>query len=81
MMGREQYFTFCKRCGKQILMTYCPEEKRWMPCNPEIKRFRRAGGPETYVTPDGKICRGERAYDGEYGYRKHRKDCVRDADT
>lgn len=76
MGGREQYFRFCRRCGKQILMTYNSRKGQWVACDPEIRRFRRAGGPETFVTPNGEVCYGVRAYDGEIGYRKHRRDCT-----
>lgn len=76
MPERPQYFKECKRCHHQILMTYSPSKGRWIACDPEIRRYRRSGGPETFVTPEGEICYGERAYDGEYGYRKHRKDCA-----
>ena len=74
--GREQFFTECRRCKHQILMTYNPRTGRWIPCDPEIKRFRRSGGPETFVTPEGEVCYGERDRNGEFGYRKHRRDCV-----
>lgn len=77
MGNHDPYFTTCRRCGKQILMIYSPAAGKWVPCDPEIRRYRKSGGPETYVTPDGSVCRGERAYDGETGYRKHRKDCVK----
>lgn len=75
-MPTKQFFTTCKRCGKQILMTQDLGSLKWIPCEPEIRRFKPSGGPETYVTPEGKLQRGERAYDGEVGYRKHRKDCM-----
>ena len=74
--GREQFFKYCKRCQRQILMTYSPFTGRWIPCDPEIKRFNRGNGPETFVTPDGEILHGVRALNGEFGYRKHRRDCV-----
>ena len=76
MGDRDQFFAFCRRCGKQILMTYNQRKGKWIPCDPEIKRFRRAGGPETFVTPEGETCYGVRAVDGEFGYLRHRRDCV-----
>lgn len=75
MGNRDPYFTSCRRCGRQILMTYSPDSAKWYACDPEIRRYRPSGGPESYLTPDGKLRRGERAYDGDVGYRKHRKDC------
>lgn len=72
-----QFITFCRNCGRQILMTRCEDTGRWVPCDPEIFRFRRAGGPCTFVAEDGTLQRGERDNNGEWGYRKHRSDCVR----
>ena len=74
-MEHKQYFATCKRCGKKLLMTYNPVTLKWIPCDPELKRFSPGEGTETYVTPEGEVKHGGRAYDGEYGYRKHRKDC------
>ena len=48
----------------------------WIPCDPEIRKFIRSGGPNTYVTPEGVTVRGENARygrGGEFGYRKHRE--------
>ena len=72
---REPYFTTCRRCGKKILMIYSPDTAKWIPCDAELKQFKPSGGPETYVNQDGNVVRGERVYKGEYGHRKHRKDC------
>jgi len=70
-----QFYTICKRCGRQILMT--KTEQGWMPCHPEVMRFRPAGGPCTFVNEDGKVCRGERVFGGgEIGYEKHWRHCV-----
>lgn len=61
-----------------ILMTQRADDGRWVPCDPEIRRFRPSGGPETYINENGKTCRGKRDRDGsEVGYRRHRTDCVR----
>ena len=76
MPERPQYFKECKRCHRQILMTYSSSKGKWIACDPELRRYRRSGGPETFVTPEGEVCYGVKAYDGEYGYRKHRRDCV-----
>ena len=68
-----QFYTICRDCGKQILMTRCEDSGRWVPCDPYILRFQPSGGPETYVNADGKLCRGYRSDGGEFGYRKHRR--------
>ena len=47
-MPTKQFFTTCKRCGKQILMTQDLDSLKWIPCEPEIRRFKPSGGPETY---------------------------------
>ena len=71
-----QFYTHCRRCGRQILMTRNRQTGAWVPCDPEILRFTPAGGPETYVNTDGKYCRGKRDRNGEFGYRRHRRDCA-----
>ena len=43
----------------------------WVPCNPEILRFRPCVGADTYVTPEGDVVRGARDHDGMFGYKKH----------
>jgi len=78
----KQFTTLCRYCGKMIVMTFSGKDGRWVPCDPEIYRFRRSGGPFTYVNTEGVICRGERVNcrftdtSAEYGYRRHRKDCA-----
>ena len=77
----KQFETFCKRCGQKILMTWSEKDRRWVPCDPEIRRYRRSGGPFTYVNTEGAICRGERIGRGypepkaEFGYQRHRAYC------
>ena len=77
----KQFETFCKRCGKKIIMTYSNRSKRWIPCDPEIFRFKRDGGSFPYVDPEGNMCLGTRitgeqanSFD-EFGYQRHRVDC------
>lgn len=70
-----QYVTNCKFCGRPIVMTLT--EDGWKPCDPVLTRFTSAGGPETFVTHDGKIHRGRQSRDGQYGYRKHFNTCRR----
>lgn len=65
-----------------IVMTWCGREGRWVPCDPELRMYRRSGGPFTFVDTEGNLCRGERVsarfFDpaAEPGYRKHRIDCA-----
>lgn len=68
-----QYVTTCKYCGRQIVMTLT--EDGWKPCDPVMMRFTPAGGPETFVTHDGRVCRGRPDRNGEPGYRKHYRTC------
>lgn len=72
----EQFMTKCRRCGRQILMTRNVRTGQWVPCDPEIRRYVQSGGPETYVTPEGVLLHGQRDYNGEIGYRRHRRDCA-----
>lgn len=74
-MRSKQFFTTCKRCHRQILMTYCPDTMRWIPCDPELIRFCECDVPESYVTTEGIVKHGKPDANGEIGYRKHRKDC------
>ncbi len=70
-----QYFGICKGCKKQILWTRTRKGKS-MPVNPELIRFTPAGGPETFVTPDGDIVRGKRDSSSmRYGYISHFGTC------
>lgn len=68
----------CKRCGKPIWLVECAENGKWISCDREIRRFQPGTGTDTYVMEDGRIVRGGKPVTGgEYGYRKHRKDCDR----
>lgn len=71
-----QFYTFCKRCGRQILMTRCEKDGRWVPCDPEIRRYKRSGGPFSFVSTEGDLCYGTPDSNGEWGYRKHRRNCA-----
>ena len=46
-----------------------------MCCNPEVIFFTPGGGPETFVTPEGKVVRGKRSRDGQIGYIAHWATC------
>ena len=75
-MACEQYFTECKRCGKRILMTKNQVNNSWIPCDPEILRFRPTiHGSSVYVTEEGIQVKGERDRDGTFGYKGHRRGC------
>lgn len=70
----EQRYSFCRGCGAQIIWTRTANGKS-MPCDPEVIFFTPAGGPETFVTPDGKTVRGKRSRDGQIGYISHWATC------
>lgn len=72
-----QFFTSCKRCGKQILMTQNVATHKWTPCNPTILYFTEKDTPDVFVTVDGEIMHGVPAVNGEgkLGYLRHRRDC------
>lgn len=70
-----QRLGICRGCGKQIIWTQTVKGKS-MPCDPEIIDFEPGGGPETFVTPDGKVMRGKRAKSGGMvGYISHFATC------
>lgn len=69
-----QHYGFCKGCGAQILWTMT-ERGKSMPCDPYIITFVPGGGPETFVTPEGKVERGARSKDGKIGYISHFATC------
>ena len=73
-----QKSAICRRCGKPIWLVRCVDNNKWVSCDVELRRFTPSDGPNTYVTEDGKICRGTTYIDGAemFGYRKHRKDCA-----
>jgi len=69
------FYTLCRDCGRQILMVQDIKTGRWIPCNPEIHKYKPSGGPETYVSEEGKLQRGRRDNTGEWGYQKHFRSC------
>jgi len=54
-----QFYGFCMRCGKQILLTKKHEASGWWACDPYIKRFSfsRENGVR-FFTPDGRVFYG-----------------------
>lgn len=66
----QQNYSFCRGCGAQIIWTRTPAGKN-MPCDPEVILFTPGGGPETFVTPEGKVERGQRSKPGGFATRKH----------
>ena len=69
-----QNYGFCRGCGAQILWTRTSSGKA-MPCDPNPIFFARGGGPETFVTPEGKVERGKRSKEGQVGYISHFATC------
>jgi len=74
-MGCRQFFTTCRHCGRQILMTQNLQNREWVPCDPQIFRYRLSTGGQLYVTPEGNTVRGLPDRDGLFGYRRH-KGCM-----
>lgn len=73
-----QYMTICRACGKQILMTRCEEDGRWVPCNPLIDRYTSSHGNELYINQFGMRLYGTRDRKGpDWGYTPHRRECIR----
>ena len=54
---------YCRSCGARIRWIRTTAGKA-MPVNAEPIRFERGGGPETFVTPEGKVERGKRDPEG-----------------
>lgn len=68
-------YSVCRSCGARIRWIKTISGKA-MPCDAEEIRFNRGGGPETFVTPEGKVERGRRCREGEYtGYISHFATC------
>lgn len=68
-------FGTCRACGYRIRWIRTKNGKS-MPCNAQAVRFTPGGGPETFVTEDGKVERGRRRQDGEKtGYISHFATC------
>lgn len=72
----------CKGCGREIRWIRM-ETGKAMPTDPEEIRFFVSGGPNTYITPDGKTLRGYEVTDPGYplnlsmrrGYKPHWATC------
>lgn len=67
-------YTTCKGCGARIFYVKTMNGNR-MPLNPDEITFTPAGGPDTFVTMDGKVERGKRSQDGQTGYLSHFATC------
>ena len=71
------FFTFCRKCGKQILMVRNVSTGRWTPCDPLVIRFvPDKEGPEYFINEFGETEHG--IYDGSIGrvgYKKHTARC------
>ena len=65
----------CKSCGASIRWVITTKLKK-MPCDPDPIRFTPAGGPETFVTREGKVERGKRNPQGsKVGFISHFATC------
>lgn len=76
-MDRKQFYTFCKHCGKQIIMTRNTETGRFTPCDPEIKRFIPDDEAlDVFINIDGQTVHGiDGRGMGDMGYKKHSLSC------
>ena len=77
-MERKQYFTNCRYCGRQILMTRNTDTGRFTPCDPAIKKYvPNPNGNVLYVNEDGKAHWGfiSDHIGAEFGYLKHYTSC------
>ena len=76
-MDRKQYFTTCKYCGMQILMTRNVDTGRFTPCDPLVIRFfPDEDEDEVFIDEDGRATRGYRSdVMGYVGYKKHSTSC------
>ena len=68
-----QSYGFCKYCGEQIIWTRMTSGKT-MPCDPMAIKFK-PGGPEVFVTPEGRVLRGRKDKNGQLGYISHFATC------
>ena len=76
-MERKQFFTTCRYCGKQILMTRNVDNGKFTPCDPTvIWFFPDEDCKEGFVDEDGRFVFGY-ASDTMWhvGYRKHSMTC------
>lgn len=65
----------CRSCGASIVWIKTAAGK-CMPCDAALITFTRGGGPETFVTPEGKVERGKRDRNGTLtGYISHFATC------
>lgn len=66
---------YCSSCGARIRWIRTVGGKA-MPCDAQLITFTRGGGPEAFVTPEGKVERGKRDPDGDLtGYISHFATC------
>ena len=70
-----QFYTICRKCGRQILMTQTVRPGAWIPCDPYIRKFRNDSGGPIYVSAEGELKHGTPSPVGEWGYLRHGR-CV-----
>ena len=75
-MDRKQYMTFCKYCGRHILMTRNVDTGRFTPCDADIIRFvPNENANNIFINLDGQMQRGDYTEKGEIGYKRHLLSC------
>lgn len=74
-MASKYGLDICRGCGEPIRWIITTKLKR-MPCDPAAIRFTPGGGPDTFVTKEGKVERGKRDKAGSaVGYISHFATC------
>ena len=68
--------TFCKYCGRHILMTRNVDPGRFTPCDADIIRFvPNENANNIFINLDGQMQRGDYTEKGEIGYKRHLLSC------
>ena len=70
----DQHFSRCRGCHAPVIWMQA-KNGTWMICNPEKITFTPGGGPETFITPEGKAVYGKRSREGQAGYISHWATC------
>ena len=72
-----QFFGYCRRCGRQILLTRLRNNRGWLECDSYIGKFVRTFDRDDteFFTPEGTVEYGipvPMDHDGLLGYLPHR---------
>ena len=73
--GNNERPYYCKWCGQPIVFLETWKGTK-MPVDQEPVRYVPGGGPEAFITPEGRTDRGRERKDGQAeGYVPHRVTC------